>query len=100
MDSCIATIGSGVDTDRSRCHLRNGNHIGKLLHRHPMILRNNLSLNQGYHGIATSESEDAYLNEYDEKLKKYHHYVLSYLLFYLFTFFPFYLYSVGWINCP
>ena len=72
MDSCIAAIGSSVDTDRSRCHLRDGNHIGKLLHRHPMILRNNLSLNQGYHGIATSESEDAYLKEYDEKLKKYH----------------------------
>jgi hypothetical protein len=47
MDSCIATIGSGVDTDRSRCHLRDGNHIGKLLHRHPMILRNNLSLDEG-----------------------------------------------------
>jgi len=53
-----------------------------------MILRNNLSLNQGYHGIASSESEDAYLNEYDEKLKKYHHYVLSYLLFYLFPLLP------------
>ena len=53
-----------------------------------MIRRNNLSLNQGYHGIATSASEDAYLNEYDEKLKTYHHYVLSDLLFYPFTFIP------------
>ena len=41
-----------------------------------MILRNNLSLNQGYHGIASSESEDAYLNEYDEKLKKYYIYII------------------------
>ena len=70
------TPSAAYDTDRSRCHLRDGNHIGKLLHRHPMILRNNLSLNQGYHGIASSESEDAYLNEYDEKLKKYHIYII------------------------
>ena len=60
-----------------------------------MILGNHLTLDEGNHRVATSESEDAYLNEYDEKLKKYHHYVLSYLLFYLFTFLPFYLYSVG-----
>ena len=70
--SGIAAIGSSVDADRSWCHLRDGNDISELLHRHPMILRYHLSLNQGYHGIATSESEDAYLKEYDEKLKKYH----------------------------
>ena len=68
----IAAIGGGVDADRSRCHLRDGDDIGKFSHRHPMILCHHLSLDKGYHRIATSESEDANLYEYDEKLKKYH----------------------------
>ena len=46
--------------------------ISSTFHRIPMILRHYLSLDEGYHGVATSESEDAYLKEYDEKLKKYH----------------------------
>jgi len=41
-----------------------------------MILGNHLTLDEGNHRVATSESEDAYLKEYDEKLKKYHIYII------------------------
>ena len=46
MHGSITTIGGGVDADRTRCHLRDGDDIGKLLHRHPMILGYHLSLDE------------------------------------------------------
>jgi hypothetical protein len=71
-DGGISDVGGGIDANRTRCHLRDGNDIRELTHRHPMVVRDDLTLNHRDHGIATAEAEEAYEEEGVEELKEDH----------------------------
>lgn len=65
----VAHVSGGVDANGAGCHLRDSHDIGKLAHCHPMVVRNNLTLNHRQHGIASTESEEANEEERIEKLE-------------------------------
>ena len=71
-DSGIAYVGSGVDAYGAGCHLRHGDDIRELTHRHPMVIRHDLTLNHGDHGISAAEAEEADEEEGVEELKVEH----------------------------
>ncbi len=72
LDGGIAAVGGGVDADGTRRHLRDGDDIGKLCRRQPVVVLHRLVLNQRQHAVSPSESEEADLKERDKQIEKNH----------------------------
>ena len=58
-DGGVAYVGGGVDANGTGCHLGHGHDVGKLSHRHPMVVGHYLALNHGEHGITATETEES-----------------------------------------
>ena len=63
----IAYVCSGVDADRTRRRLTDGNDVRKLRVCEPRILHNRLVVYERQHGVAATEVERANLREYNKQ---------------------------------
>ena len=59
MYGSISAVGGRVDADRPRCHLRDGNDVGKLGRAEPMMSKDGLGLYQRQHSVSSTESEES-----------------------------------------
>ena len=74
-DSGVADVCGGVDADGAGRHLRHGDDVRELTHGHPMVVRNDLTLNHRDHGVTAAEAEEADEEEGVEELKVEHNFV-------------------------
>ena len=56
-NAAIAYVSCAIDTDGTRRTLADGHNIGKLACGQPVVVAHHFALNHGYHGIASSETE-------------------------------------------
>ena len=67
----VAHVSGGINSNRTGRHLRDSYDIRELAHRHPMVVRNNLTLDHRDHCVAASKTEEADEEEGVEELEVY-----------------------------
>ena len=73
-------VGGRVDADGARRHLRDGNHVGKLGRREPVVVDHRLGLDERQHAVATAKAEEANLEERDKEAQEYHRYSVGLMI--------------------
>ena len=68
----VADISGSIDADGARRHLADGEYIGELADRKPIVFHHHLVLDKCNHRVSTAESEDANFEERQEDADEKH----------------------------